>query len=319
MSASLVAEVVRSGFPESRHTGSAIALRPDGATALAAGDPFGPVLPRSSVKPLQAVAMLRCGVNLSGVELAVAAASHDGEALHVELVRHILAAHGLDESALRNTPALPLSERAAYAVLRAGGGPDALQQNCSGKHAAMLAACVVNGWPLEGYLEPAHPVQQAVRETTEDLAGEPIAATTVDGCGAPQLAISLTGLARSFARLTAADPGTPERRVADAMRAHPEVVGGEARDVTRLMRGVPGLVAKDGAEAVYAAANADGAAAAVKVSDGGDRARTPFLVVALRALDIDAPVLDELAATPVFGGGVQVGEVRVIGLGATGG
>ncbi len=255
--------------------------------------------------------MVRCGLDLEPALLAVATASHSGEPRHLELVRRLLSDSGLDESALRNTPALPLNEEAAHAHIRAGRGKDSVSQNCSGKHAAMLATCVVNGWPLDSYLDPDHALQRAIRQTHEEVAGEPVTATAVDGCGAPQFAISLTGLARAFARLTTAESGTPERRVADAMSAHPDVVGGSGRDVTRLMQSVPGLVAKDGAEAVYAAATATGAAAAVKIDDGGDRARVPLLVVALRALGLEAPVLDELATTPVWGGGRRVGEVRV--------
>lgn len=132
----------------------------------------------------------------------------------------------------------------------------------------------------------------------------------VDGCGAPLFAISLVALARAFARLVVSPPGTPEGRVADAMRAYPELVGGRDRDATRLMRGVPGLLAKDGAEAVFAAATPGGDAVALKIADGGSRARVPVLVAALRTLGVDAPVLDELARRPVCGGGRLVGEVR---------
>lgn len=307
----LLAEVVRSGFVESRHTGSAVALGPAGTVALAAGEPGRPMLPRSCAKPLQAVGMLGAGLELAGPLLAVATASHDGTPEHLALVREILAGAGLTEAALRNPAAPPLGQAAAAQLIRSGVAPGPLHQNCSGKHAAMLATCVANGWDLAGYLEPGHPLQQAIRRTTEQLAGEPVAAVTVDGCGAPQLAISLAGLARAFGRLTAAPPSSAERRVADAMRAHPEVVGGAGRDVTRLMRGVPGLLAKDGAEAVYAAATADGAAAAVKVHDGGERARGPFLAHALLALGVEATALGELAEPAVLGGGRRVGVVRL--------
>lgn len=307
----VLAEVVRSGFIESRHTGSVVAVKPDGAVVLAVGDPGAPIFPRSANKPMQAVGMLRCGLDIDGPTLALAAASHSGEPAHTALVEAMLADAGLRLGDLGNTADLPLDKNAAADVLRRGGGPAPVFQNCSGKHAAMLATCVAAGWPVEGYLDPRHPLQSALRSTLADMAGEPIAAVGVDGCGAPVLAISLMALARCFAALVRAEAGTPERRVADAMRTWPAVVGGTGRDVTALMLGVPGLLAKDGAEAVYAAATADGAAVAVKIADGGDRAGAPVLVAALRVLGVSAPVLDELAETPVLGGGHPVGSVRV--------
>lgn len=306
----VLAEVVRSGFVECHHAGSAVALRPDGSRAMEAGTPDAPVLPRSANKPLQAVGMLRAGLDVDGELLAVAAASHSGLDRHLELVRRLLATAALDEGALANPPELPLDERARQRLLRTGGEADRLHHNCSGKHAGMLATCVAAGWPTEGYLDPAHPLQRALLATIEDLAGESVAATTVDGCGAPMFAVSLTGLSRAFGRLAAAASGSPEGRVANAMRVHPDVVGGPGRDVTRLLAGVPGIVAKDGAEGVYAAALADGAACAVKIDDGAARARMPVMVSLLRALGCGEPALERLATVPVRGGGDVVGEVR---------
>ena len=306
----VVAEVVRSGFVEGRHHGTVVALRADGATAFEVGDVRAPVFPRSSNKPMQAVAVLRAGLDLPPDLLAVAAASHSGEPAHLERVCRILAGAGLDESALRNTPDLPLHVPSAHEHLRGGGRPDSLHQNCSGKHAAMLAACVRAGWPVDSYLDPDHPLQRLVRQVIEESAGEPVAAVGVDGCGAPLFAVSLLGLARAFRRLVLAPAGTPQRRVADAMRTHPDLVGGTGRDVTALMAGLPGCVAKDGAEGVYAAALPDGTAVALKVEDGAARARVPVMVEALRRLGVDAPVLGELAETPVLGHGRPVGAVR---------
>jgi L-asparaginase II len=177
----------------------------------------------------------------------------------------------------------------------------------------MLATCVVAGWPVAGYLAPEHPIQQAIRATIEQLAAEKVATVGVDGCGAPLFALSLSGLSRAFSALVQAAPTSPERRVATAMRSHPDVVGGPGRAVTRLTRGVPGLLAKDGAEGAFAAALPDGSVAAVKIADGASRAAAPVLVAALRALGVTEPVLDELATTPVFGGGRVVGEVRATG------
>jgi L-asparaginase II len=312
-SSAVVAEVVRSAFVESRHRGSVVALRADGTTALAIGSPREPIFPRSSNKPLQTAAMVTAGLGLPAELLALVSASHSGEPVHVDGVRRILDSAGLDVDALRNTPDLPLDADAADALLRAGGRAAPLYQNCSGKHAGMLATCVGAGWPLDGYLDCRHPVQEAIRSTVERLAGERVAAVGVDGCGAPVLALSLVGLARAFRALATAPPGSAERTVADALRGHPHLLGGTGRDVTRLVAGLPGCIAKDGAEGVYAAALADGSAVALKVDDGAGRARTPVLVAALRALGAEAPVLDELAEVAVLGHGRPVGAVRAVG------
>jgi L-asparaginase II len=309
----VVATVLRNGFVESRHHGSVIAVRADGSVALSVGSTADPMLPRSCLKPLQAVGMLRAGLVVDDEELAVVCASHSGARPHVDVVRRILARAGLDDSALDNTPSIPIDTEAARAMARAGDGPNRLVQNCSGKHAGMLATCVAAGWPTTGYRDPTHPLQVALRAAIEELTADPVTATVVDGCGAPQFAISLTGLARAFARLPTAPSGAPERRCFDAMRAHPDLVGGRDRDVTELIRGVPDLVAKDGADGVYAAVMTDGRAAAVKIDDGSARARLPVLMSALRQLEVeglDAPELAALAATPVLGHGVPVGEVR---------
>jgi L-asparaginase II len=304
----LLAEVVRSGYVEGTHSGAVLALRADGSVALSVGDVDRPWFPRSSNKPLQAVALLDAGWTPSDErQVALAAASHSGEPGHLEVVRSVLA----DLSLLGCPPAMPLDEEAARALLRAGNGPTPLTMNCSGKHAAMLATCLANGWPTEAYLGVTHPVQRAVLHGIEALAGEHVRHVAVDGCGAPQHALTLGGLARAYTRLVTTEGAT--RRVTEAMRTHPWYVGGTGRDVTRLMEGVPGLVCKDGAEGVYAAALPDGSSVAVKIADGAGRARTPVLVAGLRALGCDAPVLDELATTPVLGGGRPVGEVRVAG------
>jgi L-asparaginase II len=305
-----VAVVVRGGFVEGHHCGSVVALRGDGSPALAIGRPDEPMLPRSSAKPLQAIGMLRAGLIVDDEELALVCASHSGEPRHLAVVRRILTRAGLDESALDNTPGLPIDEEARRTMERAGVGPSRIAQNCSGKHAGMLATCVAVGWPTAGYREPDHPLQQALRRAIEDLTGDAVTATVVDGCGAPLFAVTLTGLARSFVRLATAADRTPERRCFVAMRSHPDLVGGTGRDVTRLIGAVPDLVAKDGAEGVYAAALADGRAVAVKIDDGSARARLPVLVAALQALGVDAPVLAELAITPVMGHGEPVGDVH---------
>ena len=295
---------------ESRHHGSLIALSADGRPVLSVGDVDGPMYPRSAVKPLQTIGMLRAGwAPADDEQVALACSSHSGEPVHIDVVRRILAAARLDELALDNTPDVPLDVTAARAFLRSGGEPDRLHQNCSGKHAAMLATCVAAGWPVTGYRDSGHPVQLAIRAAVEDLAGESIEGVTVDGCGAPLFALSLAGLARAFAALATASDGV-EHRVATAMRRHPDLVGGANRDITRLMQGVPGLVAKDGAEGVQAAAMPDGRCLAVKVDDGAGRARAPVTVAALERLGVDVGAAAELRTVPVLGHGVPVGEVR---------
>ncbi len=296
---------------EGVHTGVVVALRPDGSRALALGDLDRPVFPRSANKPLQAVGLLRCGWQPADErQLALATASHSGQDRHLEVVRGILEAAGLDEAALGCPVLLPLDDAAAHALLAGGGQASRLTMNCSGKHAAMLATCVENGWPVQGYLDRAHPLQVALQAAIEDLAGEPVRHVAVDGCGAPQHALTLPGLARAFSRLATSPAGSAERRTADAMLAHPELVGGTGRDVSDLL--AAGILAKDGAEGVYAAALPDGGAVALKVSDGAARARMPVLGAALASL---GRVLDErLTVVPVLGGGDVVGSVRVAGV-----
>ncbi|MFL6056634.1 MAG: asparaginase [Actinoallomurus sp.] len=302
----VLVEVERSGFVESRHRGSVAALAVDGSPAVRIGSPDDPVFPRSANKPMQAVAMARNGLHLEGELLALSSASHSGEDFHVEGARKILADAGLPPDALRCPPQWPLDLEVAARSERSR-----LRMNCSGKHAAMLATCVVNGWPTESYLEFDHPLQLAVRATVEELTGERIAATGVDGCGAPLFAVSLTGVARALRAIVTAEPGTPERRLADAMRAHPEWTSGTRRDERRLMAAVPGLLVKCGAEGVDAFALADGRAGAIKIDDGAMRARTPVTVATLRALGAGVP--DELATVPLHGGDAVVGEIRVVG------
>ena len=227
----VLAEVVRSGFVEGLHRGSLVVLDPDGSVVLARGDVVSPVFPRSSNKLMQATGLVELGYAGRDELLALAAASHSGEPHHVDGVRRILAACGLDVAALRTPAEWPLGEQAFLDVVRAGGEPAPVLMNCSGKHAAMIATCVAQGWSLDDYRATDHPLQQRLAGTIERMAGERIAATGVDGCGAPVAAISLTGLARAFSGAVQAAPGEPERAVADAMRAHPEYVGGTGHDV----------------------------------------------------------------------------------------
>ncbi|MFC9156720.1 asparaginase [Streptomyces bauhiniae] len=307
-----VVHLVRGGVIEGVHHGSVVVLDADGEVRVRLGDPEAAFYPRSALKPVQAVAMLRAGLPLDGDLLSLAAASHSGEERHLDGTRRILDRAGLTEAELRNTPDMPFDPVVRDLWVRDGRGPSRLAQNCSGKHAAMLWTAKLNGWSLDDYLDPAHPLQQAVAEAVEDLTGQRIAQVTVDGCGAPLFAVSLHGLARALARITTAAPGTPEARVADAMREHAEMASGVRRDVAALMRAVPGLLAKDGFEGVQVAALPDGRAVAVKIADGADRARVPVAAAALVRAGIDPALLTGFAGAALLGGGRPVGAVRTV-------
>jgi L-asparaginase II len=311
----VVAEIVRSGFVEGHHYGSVVALAPDGSVDWSVGDVRNAILPRSCNKPLQAVGMLRAGLDLDGELLALAAASHSGEPFHIEGVRTILAGAGLAESALQTPPDYPLDEQAREDHIRAGGQRSAITMNCSGKHAAMLATCVANGWDVTTYRDPAHPLQVAIAEAFSELTGEPVEAVAVDGCGAPLLSASLVGLARAFRTIATATDG-PERRVADAIRTFPEYTSGTHRDEAALLRAVPGSIGKAGAESCYAVALADGRAVALKTDDGAARARPVLMAAALDRLgvskdeNVDADAMRRTGVVELFGGGRPVGEIR---------
>jgi L-asparaginase II len=223
-------------------------------------------------------------------------------------VRSILARAGLDESALQTPPSYPLDAKEHAAVLRAGGGREPILMDCSGKHAAMLLTSVVNDWPTDTYLDLDHPLQQAITETFARLTGAEPDVVSVDGCGAPLLATSPRRLATAVARLQGAPDGSDERILVEAMLAHPEHVSGTRREEYHLMRAVPGLLAKSGAESVLVAGLPDGSACALKIEDGGPR---PLYVAMHRILEIAGLEADILRDRPaVLGGGKRVGEVR---------
>lgn len=305
-----LAAVRRCGLIESRHFGSLVALAPDGSTLLELGDTDAVVLPRSTVKPLQALACLSAGADLAGPALAIAAGSHTGEDEHVRVVREILTAAGVDETAL-GCPADRPEDEATFERLVRGWQPRTrIRMNCSGKHAAMLLAAATNGWPTDSYLDPAHPVQVTVRETMAALTGVPVGHDAVDGCGAPLFGTTVRGVARAFGRLVRAEEGTPERTVADAMRAYPFYVGGSGHQNSTLMQTVPGALAKGGAEGVIGVATADGTAVAMKVVDGSPRATTLIALRVLEALGTDISGASSLVDLPVLGGGVPVGRIE---------
>ena len=311
----VVAEIVRSGFVEGHHYGSIVALAADGSVDWSVGEVTAPVLPRSSNKPVQALAMVELGLDLPRELLALACASHSGESFHVEGVRRTLASAGLDESALQTPLDYPLDDAARETVIREGGTRSSILMNCSGKHAAMLATCVLKGWDTATYLHADHPLQVAIAETFARVTGEPVDTVAVDGCGAPLLSTSLVGLARAFATLATATDG-PERTVAEAIRRHPDHVSGTTRDELALHRAIPGLIGKAGAESCYAVALPDGRAWALKTDDGAPRVRPVLMAEALRRSGVleedgvDAAAVRSTGRLELLGGGVPVGEIR---------
>ena len=307
-----VAVVSRNGVDESVHFGAVVCIDSRGEVVHSIGDPAVAIYPRSSTKPLQALAMVRAGLSLPPELLALVCASHNGQDDHLRGVRTILSGAGLDESALRNTADHPLHPGSAHEALRAGREKSALQMNCSGKHAGMLATCVANGWPTESYLDPSHPLQLAINDVVSELCGAPLAIGT-DGCGAPAHVVSLESLARAFRAIATGAAGPGGTAVFEAMSRHAQMVGGDGRDVTRIVSSLPGFFAKDGAEAVYAGAAADGRAVAVKISDGGGRARVTVFLAALERLGFDVASVKADLAEQVLGHGVPVGGVRPVG------
>jgi L-asparaginase II len=335
----VVAEIVRSGFVEGHHYGSWVAIDAKGSVLSAAGDVERPMLPRSCNKPIQALAMVEAGLPLEGELLALACASHSGEGFHVEGVRRILASVGLDEDTLQTPPDWPLDDETREELIRSGGSKASVLMNCSGKHAAMLATCVLSGWPITSYLEVDHPLQQAILATFQRMTGEP-AQVAVDGCGAPLLSTSLAGLARAFSRLAlgsggfetprssapqpkgfetgAGAPSSTTGRVAEAIRAHPEFVSGTRRDELALLLAMPGAIGKAGAESCYVVALPDGRAFATKTDDGAARARPVVMAALLERLGVteepgvDGDAVRRTGESVLLGGGKPVGEIRAV-------
>lgn len=306
-----VANVVRSGLVEGTHFGSAVVVDAQGKVQWSIGDVSSAMFPRSSNKLMQGLAMVRNGLTLKNELLALACASHSGEDFHLDGVRDILNAANLETDSLKCPPDWPLDEVERDTFLAAGMRKAPLYMNCSGKHSAMLFTSVLNGWDTETYLKPNHPLQVACKETIESVTGEKVAHIGVDGCGAPLMSMSLTGLARSFSQFSGPAEDVDQKKIATAIKENPQYLGGTRRDVTQLMQGVPGLLAKDGAEGVYGIGLGDGRALAIKIEDGADRAR---IVVAMSILQkvmgvVSQEVERQLDSQELFGGGVHVGKV----------
>ncbi|HUG41964.1 MAG TPA: asparaginase [Longimicrobiales bacterium] len=316
-------EVLRGARVESIHVVDLAVLGTGGEVLVTSGDAASPVFARSALKPFQAIPLVEDGVverfGLTDEELALCCASHSGEPRHVQLAASILARIALGEDALACGPHVPFDDAAAGALRAAGREPGRLHNNCSGKHAGMLALAAAHGWQTEGYHLPEHPVQRRMMEEACRWGGVEAEGvwTGADGCGVVTFGLPLTALARAFARLVAAEPGSPGARVVAAMTGHPFLVGGTDRLCTRLMEVTSGRVlAKVGAEGVYGAASREGGVGvALKARDGARRAAEAALPGVLEALDLLRP--GEVEALEPWGRqtlrntrGERVGEVR---------
>jgi len=295
-------EVRRGEIVESVHFGAIAVVDALGRRVAAVGEPTQPVVLRSTAKPAQVLPLIDSGgaerFRFSDEQIAVMIGSHGGEPFHVGAVRSILETIGLDERALQCGAHDPYHRPSARALRQSGQEPTPLHNNCSGKHAGMLALAVHLGAPIDRYLEPGHPVQERIRARLESLAGlaPGPAPSLIDGCSAPTFAMPLAGLALLYARLAApagpaADADSSVRRAVAAMRGHPEMIAGTDRLCTALMRtGRSGLIAKIGAEGMYALAwerGGTGYGLALKISDGeGQRSRHSVALEALRQLEV---------------------------------
>ncbi|KJL28252.1 asparaginase [Microbacterium oxydans] len=314
-----LAVVERSGFVESRHAGAAVVLSPDGEVIARHGNPDALILPRSSLKPLQAVACITAGAVLEGEQLALSTASHVGTDRHAATVRDMLTEGGLTEDHLACPPAWPTDTATRDEMVREHGAPERIRMNCSGKHAAMLRACVATGWSTEGYLDPAHPLQAHIRDVIERLTGEKIAHTAIDGCGAPVHAITLTGLTRAIHRIGTASDRSPFalHRVAGslvrAVRENPWTIEGPGRPDTVAIEKL-GVFTKGGAEGVMVMVAPNGTTVGLKMLDGSARASTlvaaTLLARAGALSDADVAALAEALPLSVLGAGVEVGRIR---------
>jgi len=308
-----LAVVVRNGVVESRHVGHGVLVDPDGQVVASVGDPTTPIYPRSALKPWQAASVRRhgamfAGSPLDGEALAVACGSHLATARHRELVARMLADAGLGADALGCPPTLPPGDEDRAIALKAGEEPSRIAYNCSGKHAAMLLACVANGWPVADYVDPGHPVQAAIRKDLEVALGQVVEHTGVDGCAAPAFVVELTALARAGSRLARGDEH--DRAVVAAMRAHPWAVRGPGQGDTLVMENLDGVISKVGAEGVQLLATTDGWGVVVKALDGATRAATTAGLALLGQVPgVDVTSALEATRDPVLGGGQVVGGV----------
>ena len=298
----VLAQLVRSGLVESTHSGHLILISSDGTDLLTLGDVDAEMYPRSAIKSLQAAAMVRSGLNLNDEQLALVCASHGGTVRHQEVALEILQSVGLTESDLQNTPDRPLDHEARIAW---GAKPaTSLAANCSGKHAGMLATCVTNGWDIKNYLDIDHPLQIAIAKEITELTGQKINRVSTDGCGAPLFSMSTRSIAVA-ARNMRINNDPIFTKLINACLKHPEMILAEGAFDTRIMRAVPELFVKGGAESVMLASLPDGRAIAWKISDGSNRVNGPLMKAALAkfSITIEGENID------VLGGGTLVGSL----------
>lgn len=344
-----LATVIRSGFEESRHIGSAVVLDPSGSPLISLGAPEVPVFTRSSLKPLQAIAAMNLGSHVSGTWAALSTASHKCEAGHAEAVAGMLDSVELSPDDLQCPPAHPADGAYRRSLQESGAGDpkSPLYFNCSGKHAAFLMAATAIGADTGSYLDPTHPVQAKVAEVVETFAGEPPAAVGTDGCGAPVFALSLVGLARAIGRVVrlGSDDETPAdenptsrenpttasvtedfasyapeaRTLMQAVFAEPWAIEGHGRPNTTVIDRL-GIFAKGGAEGVIVMATKSGYSVALKCLDGSSRATGLVALTLLRKAgalpDVSNELLDEVIAAitdPIAGGTDSEGRTAVVG------
>jgi L-asparaginase II len=300
----VLVEVTRGPLTESRHRGQIVISDAQAKLVQQVGDPEVQVCMRSLAKPFQALAVLTTGAaaafDFGPAELALFSGSLSGQDFHVELVTRTLARLGLTPAALQCGVHPPLHRPTAKALSAAGERPTPLHNTCAGKHTAMLTLCVHHGWPLDDYLNPAHPVQQLIVGTVARMVGVPKVQiqVAVDGCGAPVFYAPLKNIALGYARLAAAQPGSPAGTLMAAILAHPRHIAGDGRLDTDIMLALPGAVfAKSGAEGGYALAlRESGLGVAVKIEDGHQRALNPTMVAVLEQLGLLTPSAREALA-----------------------
>jgi L-asparaginase II len=321
MSNPMIAEVTRGSIVESRHTGSYAVVNGEGQVVAAEGDVAAAIYPRSAVKAFQCLPLIESGAadrfGFTQEEIALCCSSHNGEASHVRVAQALLAKAGNAEPLYECGAHWPLHEATRLELIRGGGTSLSVHNNCSGKHAGMLALARHLGADPHGYSDPAHPVQRLIARRmgeicSVDLDGQPVG---IDGCSVPTWAIPLQNLALGFARFSDAD-NTAARRIIEAVRAHPFMVAGSGDFDTLLMEAVPRVFVKTGAEGVYCAAIPHaGLGLALKIDDGASRAAEVGIASVLAGLDVWTP--EERAQLARFSHHglvnwrkIEVGEVR---------
>jgi len=312
-------EIWRGPFLESVHSGHAVIYDDSGQLVEAWGDPDAVILPRSSSKMIQALPLITSGAadkaGLTTEQLALACASHQGAAIHTDRVGKWLDTLGLDDSAFRCGPQEPDDIPARNALIRAEESPCQIHNNCSGKHAGFLTLNQHLGGGAD-YVDPSHPVQKACLDAFEEVTGETSPGYGIDGCSAPNYACTLTGMARAMARYAAAPEGSAEARLHQAMRLHPDLVAGETRACTELMRAMDGKVAlKTGAEGFFIAILPDRKLGiALKAACGTTRAAEcaiATLLVRLGALDANHPATLKRTNAPILNRrNIVTGEIK---------